>query len=89
MAETSLLAGLRPLIMQSAPDDRTLDAGFMDNITVHVPGGGAGVEIVNGSVYIAISLRNQGGRVEPHFEDAGFQAAIHFPPPPPRPAGPA
>ena len=36
VAETSLLAGLRPLIMQSAPDDRTLDAGFMDNITVHV-----------------------------------------------------
>jgi len=60
VAETSLLAGLRPLIMQSAPDDRALEAGFMDGVTVSVPGGGAGVEIVNGSVYIAISLRNVG-----------------------------
>jgi hypothetical protein len=60
VAETSLLAGLRPLMMQSTPEDRALDAGFMDSVTVHVPGGGAGVEIVNGNVYIAISLRNVG-----------------------------
>ena len=60
VAETSLLAGLRPLLVPSAPDDRTLDAGFMDNVTVSAPGGGAGVEIVNGRVYLAISLRNVG-----------------------------
>ena len=51
VAETSLLAGLRPLIMQSAPDDRALEAGFMDGVTVSVPGG---------RLYIAISLRNVG-----------------------------
>src|SRR5581483_8335310 len=60
VAETSLLAGLRPLLMQSALDDPPLDAGFMDNVTVHVPGGGAGIEVVNGNVYLAISLRNVG-----------------------------
>jgi hypothetical protein len=60
VAETSLLAGLRPLMMQSAPDDPILDAGFMDSVTVHVPGGGAGIEVVNGNVYLAISLRNVG-----------------------------
>lgn len=60
VAETSLLAGLRPLLMQSSPDDRTLEAGFMDEVTVTVPGGGAGVEVVDGRVYLAISLRNVG-----------------------------
>ena len=60
VAETSLLAGLRPLLMQSAPDDPTLEAGFMDSVNVTVPGGGAGVEIVDGRVYLAISLRNVG-----------------------------
>ena len=38
-----------------------------------------------GSRLLEISLRNQGGRVEPRFEAAGFQAAIHFPPAPARP----
>lgn len=32
-----------------------------------------------GSRLLAVSLRNDGGRVEPRFSPAGFQADIHFP----------
>jgi hypothetical protein len=60
VAELSLLAGLRPLLVPSSSDDQPLRAGFSDNVGVTAPGGGAGVEIIAGRVYIAISLRNVG-----------------------------
>jgi hypothetical protein len=60
MAERSLLVGLRPLIVQSSPGDPTLRAGFMDGVELVVPAEGAGVEVVDRLVYIAISLRNVG-----------------------------
>jgi len=60
VAETSLLAGLRPLIIQSADDDPPLHAHFADNVELAVPGGGAAAEVIDGCVYIALSLRNVG-----------------------------
>lgn len=60
VAELSLLAGLRPLLVPSSSDDQPLRAGFGDGVGVTAPGGGAGVEVVDGRVYIAISLRNVG-----------------------------
>jgi hypothetical protein len=60
VAELSLLAGLRPLLVQSSEDDPPLRAGFVDGVDLVVPGGGAAVEVVGGNVYIGISLRNVG-----------------------------
>ncbi len=62
-AEQSLLAGLRPLLVQSSPEDAALRAGFADGVTVTVPGEGAGVEVVDGRVYLALSLRNVGSGI--------------------------
>jgi hypothetical protein len=72
-AERTLLAGLRPLLVPSSPDDAPLRAGFVDGVGVTAPGGGAGIEIVDGRIYLALSLRNvgpgigvlHGGRVYP------------------------
>jgi hypothetical protein len=60
VAELSLLAGLRPLLIQSAEDDPTERVPFADGVAVDVPGGGAAVDVVDGRVYIALSLRNVG-----------------------------
>ncbi|HKB94197.1 MAG TPA: hypothetical protein VKC62_08215 [Gaiellaceae bacterium] len=60
VAELSLLAGLRPLIVSSSVDDRTQVVEFADDTSLTVPGGSAGVKVVDGGVYIALSLRNVG-----------------------------
>jgi hypothetical protein len=60
VAELSLLAGLRPLLVPSSMEDPPLPAGFGDGVEVVAPGGGAGVEVIDGRVYIALSLRNVG-----------------------------
>ena len=51
VAETSLLAGLRPLLIQSAEDDPAERVPFADGVALSVPGGGAAVELVDGRVY--------------------------------------
>jgi len=60
VAELSLLAGLRPLLIQSSEEDMPLRASFVDGVDLVVPGGGAVVEVVDGRVYLAVSLRNVG-----------------------------
>jgi hypothetical protein len=60
VAEISLLAGLRPLIVPSSEEDHPVRAGFGDGVGLTVPGGGAAVDVVDGRVYIALSLRNVG-----------------------------
>jgi len=60
VAELSLLAGLRPLLVSSSPEDATQHVRFRDDVFVDAPGRGAGVVVVDGRVYIAISLRNVG-----------------------------
>lgn len=59
-AELSLLTQLRPLLIQSSPDDPPLRAGFVDGIGVTAPGESAGVEVVDGRIYLVLSLRNVG-----------------------------
>ena len=83
-AELSLLTQLRPLLIQSSPGDPPLRAGFVDGVGVTAPGEGAGVEVVDGRIYLAVSLRNvgpgiavlHGGRVLPSRPTA---SADHFP----------
>ncbi|HLY94706.1 MAG TPA: hypothetical protein VKP14_07650 [Gaiellaceae bacterium] len=60
VAELSLLATLRPLLVSSSPEDATQHVGFFDDVDVDVPGGGAGVVVDDGRIYIVISLRNVG-----------------------------
>ena len=60
VAELSLMAGLRPLLVTSSDEDPVQRAGFGDSVSLTVPGGGAAAEVVDGRVYLAISLRNVG-----------------------------
>ena len=59
-AELSLLAAMRPLLVESFDDDRALRVNFKDIAGINVPGGGAAVEIIDDRVYLVISLRNVG-----------------------------
>ena len=60
LAERSLLAGLRPLLLTSRLEDREEKVGFADEHWVHVPGGRAVAEAGAEAVYLAISVRNVG-----------------------------
>lgn len=60
MAELSLLVGLRPLLIQSSETDPALHVGFSDGVNLVVPGEQAIVEVIEGRVYLAVSLRNVG-----------------------------
>jgi len=63
VAETSLLAGLRPLLMPSRPDDAAVKVGFADDKWFLVPGGGGVADVSDGSVYLAIAVRNVGSGI--------------------------
>ena len=55
-----MLASLRPLLLPSGVDDPAQRIGFVDGGGVTAPGGGAGVEVADGRVYLGLSLRNVG-----------------------------
>ncbi|HEV7526519.1 MAG TPA: hypothetical protein VGP92_16240 [Acidimicrobiia bacterium] len=59
-AETSMLAGLRPLLVPSRLDEPDEKVGFMDDHWVRVPGGRAVVEATDEVIYLTMSLRNVG-----------------------------
>jgi hypothetical protein len=82
-AELSLLAELRPLLLPSSPTDASQRIDFADGVFVTAPGGGAGVDVVDGSVYVGVSLRNvgpgigvlHGAAVYPERRTAGVEHA--------------
>ncbi len=55
-----MLAQLRPLLLPSSPDDPPQRVPFADGVGVTAPGGGAGLAVVDGRVYMGLSLRNHG-----------------------------
>jgi hypothetical protein len=59
-AETSLLAELRPLIVESFEDDPAQRINFIDVHGLVVPGGSAAVQVVEDRIYLVLSLRNVG-----------------------------
>jgi hypothetical protein len=63
VAERSLLAGLRPLLMTSRPDDAAVKVGFIDDKWFLVPGGGGIAEVSDGAIYLAIAVRNVGSGI--------------------------
>jgi hypothetical protein len=78
VAEVALLAGLRPLLVESADSDETIRVNFFDVHGVAAAGGRAAVEIIGEDVYLVLSLRNvgsgiavlHGGRVYPGVQSA-------------------
>src|ERR1700736_294461 len=63
LAERSLLAGLRPLLMPSKLDDSTQKVNFVDRHYVQVPGGSGAAEVTDNAVYLVLSLRNVGSGI--------------------------
>jgi hypothetical protein len=60
IAERSLLAGLRPLLIPSREDDPVEFVRFGDGQVLNVPGHGGAVLQSDESIYMAIALRNGG-----------------------------
>ena len=63
VAEDSLLASVRPLLLPSRPEDPPLKIGFADNHWVQVAGGSGTVEVDQDAVYLTMSLRNAGNGI--------------------------
>jgi hypothetical protein len=59
-AESSLLAELRPLIVESFESDPPQRVNFADVFGLVVPGGGAAVQLIEDRIYVVLSLRNVG-----------------------------
>lgn len=60
VAERSLMAGIRPVLMPSHLEDPPVKVGFVDNHWMMVPGGCGGADVTPEAVYLAMSLRNAG-----------------------------
>ena len=66
VAEQSLLAGQRPLLVPSRAEDPTLKVNFSDDVWFSVPGGQGMAKVTDEAVYFVIDIRNVGlmGAVE-------------------------
>jgi hypothetical protein len=60
VAERALMVGLRPLLVPSRLDDTAQKIFFGDGKFQYVQGGRGAADVENGTVYLAISLRNAG-----------------------------
>src|SRR5437660_863712 len=58
VAELSVMANLRPLLMPSRLDDPVQKVGFMDGKWFSVSGGSGAAEATDQAVYLVMSLRN-------------------------------
>jgi hypothetical protein len=63
LAERSLLAGLRPLLVPSKFDDPPQKVGFADDKWFVADGGRAVAEVEDEAIYLAIPLRNVGAGI--------------------------
>src|SRR5213595_3800281 len=63
VAERSLMAGLRPLLLPSKLDDPPQKVGFADDKWVVAEGGGGVAEVGDSAIYLVIPLRNVGAGI--------------------------
>jgi len=63
MAEESMLAAVRPLVVPSRLEDAPVKVGFMDNHFVMTPGGCGTAEVTDDAVYLTMSVRNAGSGI--------------------------
>jgi hypothetical protein len=57
-AERAVLASIRPVLLPSRLEDRPDKVIWVDGHHVMLEGGGAYIELIDGTLYLAISLRN-------------------------------
>ena len=62
-AERALQVGMRPLLGSSRLTDGDIKMSWIDDHRAHVGGGRASIEIVDGRIYLAMSLRNVGSGI--------------------------
>jgi hypothetical protein len=87
VAEQSLLAGQRPLLVPSRNEDPAVKVGFQDDVWFLVPGGQAIAQATDEADYFVISVRNvgtgiavlHGWRLDPEFV---LERGAHISPPP-------
>jgi hypothetical protein len=87
VAEQSLLAGQRPLLVQSRIEDAPIKAGFQDDVWFSVPGGQGVASATDKAVYFVIAVRNVGtGIAVLHgwhlIPELVFEPGAHVSPPP-------
>jgi hypothetical protein len=63
VAERSLQAGLRPLVLPTRGDDPSQKVMFVDRYKVMLAGGQASAEEVDGVIYLAAGVRNAGAGI--------------------------
>lgn len=63
VAEESLMASLRPLLVTSRLEDPDQKVGFADNHWVHVPGGQGTVDLTDEAIYLTLSVHNAGSGI--------------------------
>ena len=63
VAEQSLLAGQRPLLVPSRTEDPAVKAGFQDGVWFNVPGGQGVASVTDQADYFVISVRNVGSGI--------------------------
>ena len=63
VAERSLLAGLRPLLVPSKLDDPPQKIGFLDDKWLVAEGGRGVAEVTDSAIYLAMALRNVGAGI--------------------------
>jgi hypothetical protein len=87
VAEQSLLAGQRPLLVASRTEDAAVRAGFQDGVWFNVPGGEGAANVTDAAAYFVISVRNVGtGIAVLHgwhlIPELVFERGAHVTPPP-------
>ena len=63
IAERALQVGLRPLLMPSRLEDPAQKIRWVDEHWARVEGGRASVEVTEGNIYLAMSVRNAGNGI--------------------------
>jgi hypothetical protein len=63
IAEQTRQVGLRPVLVSSRLQDPPEKISWVDDHWTKVPGGGASVEVVDGNILLAMSLRNVGAGI--------------------------
>jgi hypothetical protein len=63
IAERALQVGLRPLLMPSRLEDPAQKIRWVDEHWARVEGGRASVEVAEGNIYLAMSMRNAGNGI--------------------------
>src|SRR6516164_9873178 len=63
VAERALLIGTRPIITASRREDPPQKINWVDQHWARVDGGRASVELIDGVIYLAMSLRNIGSGI--------------------------